>query len=84
MQKVTFEQLQQLSQAILGRKEPVTRAWYDKNPAEKDMTLAQVVDIWTPSQEAKDFRFKGWDYDRLVKEKQGDFIKVSDLYIKKG
>lgn len=62
----SFEMLQQLSQAVLGRKEPVTRAWYDSNPAERSMTTEQVLDSWIPSQEAKDFRFKAWDYDKVV------------------
>lgn len=80
---VTFEQLQQLSQAVLGRKEPVTKEWYDSNPAEKSMTLDQVLDAWIPSEEAKNFRFKGWDYDRLASEKGDDEFEVATVYVKK-
>lgn len=65
----TFEMLQQLSQTVLLRPTPVTRAWYDANPAERNMTVEQVVNAWQGSQEAKDNRFKAWDYDRLAKEK---------------
>lgn len=68
----SFEWLQNASQFLLGRKTPVDRAWYNSNPAERSMTESQVYNIWTNSQEAKDFRFKGWDYDRLVKEGSGD------------
>lgn len=64
----TFNQLQQMSQAVLGRNEPVTQAWYDSNPPERSMTTDQVLDSWIPSQEARNFRAKGWDYDRLAKE----------------
>lgn len=66
---ISFGMLQQLSHAVLGRREPVTKAWYDSNPAERNMTTDQVLDVWIPSQEAKDFRYKAWDYDRLAKSK---------------
>lgn len=68
MQPTTFNQLQQMSHAVLGRTTPVTKAWYDANPAERNLTTDQVLDRWIPSDEAKNFRYKAWDYDRLAKE----------------
>lgn len=62
-----FEVLQQISQSILGRNTPVTREWYD-NSAEKTQDLRTVVMNWTNSEEARNFRYKAWDYARLAKE----------------
>lgn len=74
----TFNQLQQMSHAVLGRITPVTKEWYDSNPPEKFMTTDQVLDSWIPSQEAQNFRYKGWDYDRLVKEFE-DYKKANPI-----
>lgn len=63
-----FEVLQQMSHSILGRRVPVTREWYDNQSAEKNQELRTVVLNWTASDEAKAFRNKAWDYDRLAKE----------------
>lgn len=68
MQPTTFNQLQQMSHAVLGRTTPVTKEWYDSNPPERSMTTDQVLDSWIPSEEAKNFRYKAWDYDRLAAE----------------
>lgn len=83
----SYEFCANASQFLLGRKEPVTIDWYN-NSTEKNMTESQVYNIWANSQEAKDFRWKGWDYDKLLDEnkqlkEKSDFVKVSDLYIKK-
>lgn len=63
-QKITFEEAEELSQTVLLRPVPVTRAWFDKS-AEKNMTFRQVYDFWKSSEEAKNARFKVWDYDKL-------------------
>ena len=80
---VTFEELQQLSQTVLGRKEPITRQWYDSNPPERSMTFKQVHDTWASSEEAKNFRFKAWDYDRLVSD--SGYVQITEpIFRKKG
>lgn len=65
---VDLEVLQQMSHSILGRRVPVTKEWYDTMSTEKNQDLRTVVLNWTASEEAKNFRFKAWDYDRLAKE----------------
>lgn len=55
------------SQIILGRGKPVTQEWFN-NSVEKTWTKQQLYDLWKDSEEARNFRFKGWDYDRLRKE----------------
>lgn len=65
---VDLEVLQQMSHSILGRRVPVTKEWYDTMSTEKNKDLRTVVLEWTASKEAQNFRFKGWDYDRLAKE----------------
>lgn len=89
-----FEVLQQMSHSILGRRVPVTREWYDNQSAEKNQELRTVVLNWTASDEAKAFRNKAWDYDRLAKEfadyKKANpvggsvYVPVGELYVKKG
>lgn len=70
-----FQVLQQISQSILGRNVPVTQDWYNQS-AEKDQDLRTVVMNWTGSQEARNFRAKAWDYDRLAKE-YADYQKAN-------
>lgn len=78
MNPTSFNQLQQMSHAVLGRRTPVTQEWYDSNPPERNMTTDQVLNSWIPSTEAKNFRYKAWDYDRLAKEFE-DYKKANPI-----
>jgi hypothetical protein len=63
----SYEWLANASQFLLGRPTPVTRDWYNGS-VEKNMTEAQVYASWANSDEARGFRFKAWDYDRLSRQ----------------
>lgn len=67
MQPATFEEAQQLSQTTLLRPVPMSREEWDKYHAGANRTYQQLNQDWASTQEAKDQRYKCWDYDPMVK-----------------
>lgn len=67
MQPATFEEAQQLSQTTLLRPVPMSREEWDQYHAAANRTYQQLNQDWANTQEAKDQRYKCWDYDPMVK-----------------
>lgn len=70
-QFASFEDAVDMSQTVLLRSIPMGREEWNKYHAPAKRTFRQLYRDWAGSQEAKDARFKVWDYDRLAKEKAG-------------